>query len=80
MAEISIPVKIKGKDFTKGILKIKAAAEPDQEPVKGKGSATNKIKARDPYFAYFPLNLFLVLEKNQSKNFFPHFDFRDTKR
>ena len=38
---------------------------------KGSGMATNKIKARLPYFSYLPSNLCFVLLKNQSNNLLP---------
>ena len=54
VAAIQTPIKINGSDFLKGISKIKAASEPDHEPVNGSGIATKIMRAIAPYFAYLP--------------------------
>ena len=65
---ISIPKKIKGKAFLNGIPKTKAATEPVQPPVIGKGMATKRIRAIGPHFWTAFLCLLLVLSKSQVKN------------
>ena len=65
---IKTPKNIKGNAFLKGTPNKKAAIEPVQAPVKGKGIATKLINAIAPYLFILLLVFLLVLSKTQEKN------------
>ena len=52
MAEIKTPILIKAKAFWGLMPNSQAAATPAQQPVVGKGTATNKTSAASPYLLY----------------------------
>lgn len=64
--DIKIPAIIAGIACLKGILNIKAAAQPVQAPVTGRGIATNKISPKASNLSINSL-LLLVLSNNQVK-------------
>jgi len=64
---INTPKIISKKAFLIGTPKTKAAKAPVQAPVKGKGMATNKIKASSLNFWNFLECLFLVFSNSQTK-------------
>ncbi len=65
---IITPTRINGKAFLKGTPKTKAATEPVQAPVTGKGIATKVMSAKAPKILKRVSCFFLVLSKSQVKN------------